>query len=211
MFMKKSFVIRASKLKRGKLHIDYKTIVFFTLLLCGVILGTIISREGSLAWHSFFNTFVNNHLSAKATSSIFRNFSLVFICLFMIMVFNYISGLCGVGSIFLYLTPVLFGLYCGIIVCQYYYIYHLSGIVYCVLVNIPCYAITAATLIRCCRYSQDISKDILFYLINGRSEKQDSILYSYSISYLIMTIPIVIGSLLSAISFRLFSDLFEFI
>lgn len=208
---KRSVVIRAGKFKAPAIKLDYKTVIFFTLLLCGVLFGVMLSRKGSPQWHVFFNTFVNNHIATKATSSVFRNFCSIFFCFFVIVLFDYICGLCGVGAPFLYMTPVILGVYCGVVISQYYCLYKLSGLVYCIMVNIPCYAIAAATLIKCCCYSSDISKEIFVYLVNGRNDSKEKILYNYTVRYLIMCIPIVIGSLLSSVNFKLFSGLFEFI
>ncbi len=208
---KKSVVIRANRLKKIRLKFDYKTIIFFTILLCGLIFGAILSAKGSEAWHQFFNTFVNNHLTVKSSSSIFRNFCSVFFCLFIIILFDYISGLCGLGIPFIYFTPLLLGTYCGVIISQFYYLYNLRGLLYCILINIPCYAITAATLIKCCCFSSDISKEILVYLINGKNDTKEKILYNYTIKYLLLCIPILISALLNAITFRLFGNLFHFI
>ena len=208
---KRSVVIRANKLKKLKIKFDYKTLIFFTILLCGVIFGVILSNKGSIAWHTFFNTFVNNHLTVKGSSSIFRNFCSVFFCFFLILLFDYICGLCGLGAPFLYMTPFFLGIYCGIITSQFYCIHGLPGLVYSVVINIPCYAITAATLIKCCCFSTEISKEILVYLIYGRNDTREKLLYNYTIKYLMMCIPVALSALLNAVSFRLFRDLFNFI
>lgn len=208
---KKSVVIRARRHNKPKLKLSYQTIIFFTILLCGVIFGAILSSKGSVAWHTFFNTFVNNHLTVKASSSLFRNFCSVFFSLFLIILFDYICGLCGLGIPFIYSTPFLLGTYCGVIISQFYYLYHIKGLVYCIAINIPCYAIAAATLIKCCCFSTDISKEILVYLINGKNDTNEKLLYNYSLKYLLLCIPLVMSAFLNALSFRLFSDLFNFI
>lgn len=208
---KKSVVIRANKLKKIQLKFDYKTVIFFTVLLCGIIFGVLLSNKGSLAWHTFFNTFVNNHLTVKATSSVFRNFCSIFFSFFLIILFDYVCGLCGVGAPFLYLTPLFLGAYCGTITSQFFYIYGASGLLYCLAVNIPCYAITAATLIKCCCFSSDISKEIFVYLISGRNDTKEKILHNYTLKYLLLCIPIALSALLNAVSFKLFGRLFNFI
>lgn len=208
---KRSVVIRANKFKKIKLKLNYKTIIFFTILLCGIIFGAILSAKGSIVWHQFFNTFVNNHLTVKSSSSVFRNFCSVFFCFFIIILFNYICGLCGLGIPFIYFSPFMLGVYCGVIISQFYYLYYLKGLLYCAIINIPCYAITAATLIKCCCFSSDISKEILVYLINGKNDTKEKLLYNYTIRYLLLCIPIVISSALNALTFRLFCNLFSFI
>ena len=209
--LKRSVVIRANKLKKFRININYNTIIFFTILLCGVIFGAILSSRGSVAWHTFFNTFVNNHLTVKSGSSVFRNFSSVFFCLFLIILFDYICGLCGLGIPFIYATPFFLGTYCGVIISQFYYLYSLMGLLYCVAIHIPCYAIAAATLIKCCCFSTDISKEILVYLINGKNDTKEKLLYNYTMKYLLLCVPLAISAFLNAISFRILGGLFHFV
>jgi hypothetical protein len=208
---KKSVVIRANKLKKINFKFNYKTTIFLTLLLCGVMFGVTLSNKGNIAWHTFFNTFVHNHLTVKVSSSFFRNFCSIFFSFMLICLFDYICGLCGVGAPFLYLTPLFFGIYCGVVTSQFYYIYKLSGLLYCAIINTPCYAITAATLIKCCTLSFDVSKEIFIYLLTGRSDTKEKILHKYTVQYLILCIPIALSALLNVVSFKLFGNLFNFI
>ena len=209
--LKRSVVIRANRLKKINIRLDYKTIVFFTVLLCGVIFGVMLTNSGSEAWHQFIGSFLNNHLTIKSTSSVFRSFCSVFFSFFILLLFDYACGLCGIGVPFLYLTPLFLGIYCGIITSQLYCSYQLTGLLYCAVVNVPCYAITAATLIKCCCFSSDISREIFIYLVNGKNDTKEKLLQGYTIRYLIMCIPLIISALINAVTFRLLKDLFNLV
>lgn len=209
--LKKSVVIKANKFRpKTKLKFDYKTVIYFTLLICGIIIGVFITEKGSSEWHIFFGNLISNHLVAKSSNSIFTNFCSIFLAVFIIFLYNYISGLCGVGIAFTSFSPFILGMYFGVMLTFYYTTYGLSGIMYCALVNLPAYAITAATLVKCCCESSDISKEIFFYLLSGKGDGKPY-LKEYTLRYLVYLIPISLGALISALFFHLFSHLFTFI
>lgn len=209
--LKKSVVIKANKF-RGKVNLrfDYKTIIYFTLLICGIIIGVFLSEKGSKEWHIFFENLISNHLIAKASNDIFVNFCSMFLAVFIVFLYNYISGLCGVGIAFTSFSPFILGVYFGVIITFYYISYGFSGIAYCALINLPLYAITAATLVKCCCESSNISKEIFFYLVSGKGEGKP-FLKDYTLKYLIYLIPVSLGALISALFFHLFSHLFTFV
>ena len=209
--LKKSVVIKANKIKpKIKFQFDYRTVLYFTLLICGIIIGVFINKKGSNEWHIFFENLICNYLITKSSNSIFTNFCSIFSAVFIVFLYNYISGLCGVGIPFTSFSPFILGVYYGVILTFYYLSYGFSGIIYCALVNLPLYAITAATLVKCCCESSNISKEIFFYLISGKGEGKP-LLKEYTIKYLVYLIPVSAGALISALFFHLFSHLFTFI
>ncbi len=210
--LKKSVVIGAHKFRKNKpAFTDYKSIIFLCLFVCGVVFGVMLSQKGGEAWHHFFNTMINNHLTAKTQSNLFENFCGAFIPLFMLLLYNYIFGMCGTGLPFLYLSPIALGVYSGVCAAQYYSAFALQGILYWCCVNIPCNAIAAATLIRCCCYGSELSGYVFSVLIYPKTERKDNLLKEYTVKFLFMILPLALASLLSAITFKFVGELFGFI
>lgn len=209
--MKKSIVIKANKLNKNiKFSINYKTAIYFSLMLTGIIIGAFIAENGSEKWNTLFYEIIDSFLIAKASNGVLVNFCSSFLPVFIIILFVYICGTCGLGSIFSSFSPVLMGIYCGVSVTSFYLKFGVQGIVYCLLINLVLYAITAATLIKCCCESTRISKEILIYLISGKSEGKP-LLKEYTLKYLILLLPVVFGSIFSALMFSWLSNLFSFI
>lgn len=210
--LKKSVVIGAHKFRKNRPSFtDYKSIIFLCLFICGVVFGVMLSQKGSEAWHSFFNTLINNHLTAKRESGLLMNFCGAFAPLLALLIYNYIFGMCGAGMPFLYLTPIALGVYAGVCAAQFYLGFGLQGILYWCCVNIPCNAIAAATLIRCCCYGSELSGYVFSVLIYPKTERKDNLLREYTLKYLIMTLPLILGAILSAITFKLMGELFLFV
>ncbi len=207
--LKRHVVINAPKIKRIK--IEPTTILLFTLFICGIILSVMITKIDNEQWQNLFNELLKTHIKSKTERSSFNNFISVFAVLSLILLFDYICGLCGLGVPFIYLSPLMLGIILGTTICQYYICFGLTGIGYCILINLPCYAITAATLIKCCCFSKEMSEDIFFYLISGKKEKSELSLKNYTIKYIIFTVVIAFAGIINTVSFRLFSKLFTFI
>ncbi len=209
--MKKHIVIKAHKFnKKANINIDYKTLLFFTFLVAGVIIGVFISENGSEEWHTFFTSLLKKYLSFNVNGNIFIMFMRVFLPFLILMIITYITGLCGVGAPFLLFTPLLLGCCFGVTVAQYYINFGLSGIACCGLIFLPAYAIATATLIKCCCRCVDISGEIFLYFATGKGENKP-ILKEYTIYFLTMLIPIVIGGVITTAFYKLFAHLFTFI
>ncbi len=209
--MKKSFVIKAPKMRLKKsVKIDYKVVFLFCLLICGVIIGTFIVKTSNEEFNSIVKTIISNNLSVKLKSNIFVVFSTFFATSLLFLIYNYIFGLCGFGGVFISLSSVLFGLYLGFSVSFYYITYSLDGIFYYMTVNLPVNAITAATLIKCCSNSYNMSNEIFMFVLKGKTGNKP-LLKEYTLKYVIYIVPICVGSLISAILFRCLSHLFDFI
>ncbi len=208
---KKNVVIRAKRISpKFKLNIDYKTLVFFTLMICGVIIGVFISENGSDEWHAFFSNIVNGYLSSEHSGNILVLFYKLFLPFFLLYLITYIIGLCGMGIPFLSLIPLTLGVFFGIEIAHYYINYGLTGIGCCTLIYMPVYAIATATLIKRCCHCFDISGEIFIYLVTGKGDNKP-ILKDFTLKHLFFLLPIVAGAILSALSFKMFGDLFTFI
>lgn len=205
--MKKSVVIKAKRIK--PLKWDYEIIILFTLFLCGIIFGVFIIKNGSEELKDFLGSCLSNYISAKNKNGFFMCFSGIFAVLLVFVFFDFLFGLCAVGTPLVWIVPILFGVICGGCVSCMFNIYGLKGLLYCILVDIPCYAITAATLIKCCYESTKMSVD-LFTSIVGNNYKTNCFFKEYAINYLILCIPIVIAAIISTVCFKIFAGLFIF-
>lgn len=206
---KRPIIIKARKRKQNfNMNFDYKTPVFFSFLICGVILGVFISEGGSVEWHSYITNTINNYLTFSENSFILF-FIKIFTPLFLLYVLAYIIGLGGVGVPFLFTIPLALGCIFGIEVTNFYLNYGLKGISYCSLVFLPSYAIATATLIKCCCQCFNISGEIFIFLITGKGDNKP-ILKEYTLKYIVLLTPIVAGALLSGLLYKLFGSLFVF-
>lgn len=209
--LKRSVVIKAGRLKPIK--IDYKTVVLFTLFICGVIIGVSVVKSGGDEWNLFSKKILTNYLSAKSNGNILKCFSSTFVMMISVAFISFLTGLCAVGVPFIGFVPLLFGGFCGVAVSTFVVNFGIQGLVYCTIINIPCYAITAASIIKCSCESLKMSLE-LFGAISDSGFgdcKRKGYLKEYTVNYLVLCIPIAIGSLASAIGFEVFSGLFNFV
>lgn len=204
---KKSVVIKAKRIK--PLKWDYETIILFTLFLCGVILGVLIIKNGSDELNNFIGSCISNYISAKNTCGYLMCFSGLLAVLLLFLFLDFLFGLCAVGTPMVWSVPIFFGITCGCCVSSMFNIYGLKGLLYCVLVDLICYAITAATLIKCCCESTRMSVE-LFTSIVGNNYKTNCLFKEYAINYLILCVPIIIAALISTVCFKIFAGLFIF-
>lgn len=207
--LKKSVVIRAKRLK--PLNLDYKTVVFFTLMICGIILGISLVKNSDGEFNKALTNLIESINSTKYNNSLLSCVFYVFGWLFLLVLLTFFGGLSGVGLPFISLVNIVFGIICGVFCGIYYVKYGIQGIGFFSLVYLPCYAITAATLIKCCCESFKMSLGIFSFLsgINVNQNKNKKILNDYILNYLILSIPIIIASILNVAGFKVFVGLFD--
>lgn len=206
--LKKGMVIKAKRIK--PLNLDCETIILFSLFLCGIIIGAFLIKNCDAEIKNALSTLLKNFFSAKAECGYFCCFSgtVVFLLVFIIMAFLF--GLCAVGTPLVWLLPIAFGVICSSYVSLMVVNYGLKGLLYCIMVDLLPYAITTATLVKCCCESTRISVD-LFTCIAGDSQlKGKNLFKDYALNYLILCIPVVIGALIGAFCFKIFQGLFIF-
>ncbi len=205
---KKSVVIKARRIK--PLKWDYETIILFTLFVCGVILGIFIIKNSSIEIQGLLKNCLNNYISTKNQNGYFTCFSGLLVLLLLFLFFDFLLGLCAIGTPLIWLIPVIFGIISGCLVSIFFINYGLKGIFYCVLVDLVCYAITAATLIKCCCESTKMSIELFSCVAGNNNYRNIFSLKEYMINYLILCIPVIIGALISTFCFKIFASLFIF-
>lgn len=211
---KKTVVLNTKKLKpKGHFTFDYKSLLFFTLFLCGLILGVSFIKSGDENLIEFLTRIFKNRISAEKNNSFLTCMCGDILPLLLLELFCFIGGLCAVGMPFIWLLPVGFGSFCGVVIALFFVNYGVTGLGYCALTNIPYYAITAATLIKCCCESTMCSNEVLLFALKGETNerKNNPILKDYTLKYLLLCVPIIIASAIRAGSSKLFSGLFDFI
>ena len=206
---KKGVVFKAKRIK--PINFDCETIILFSLFLCGVILGAFLIKNCDDDIKNALSTLLGNYISAKNDSGFLACFSGVTVFLIIFILMAFLFGLCAVGTPLVWLVPIGFGIICSGYVSLLLLNYGLKGLLYFVMVDLLPYAITTATLVKCCCESTKISVN-LFSCIAGDNAtlRSKNIFKEYIISYLILCIPILIGALISAFCFRIFQGLFIF-
>ncbi len=205
---KKSVVIKNKSFR--PVNWDCETIILFSLFLCGLILGTFLIKNCSEEIKGAFSTLLSNYISAKNECGFLSCFSAVAIFYIIFLVVAFLFGLCAVGTPLVWLVPVVFGLFCSVYVSLMLINYGLKGLFYCVLVDLLPYAITTATLVKCCCESTKISVNLFGCLAGDNTLRGKNLFKDYVLNYLILCIPILIGTLISTFCFKIFQGLFIF-
>jgi len=205
---KKGVVIKAKRIK--PLNLDCETIILFTLFLCGIILGAFLVKNCGDEIENALSTILKSFFSAKSENGFLSCFSgvLFFLLLFILVVFLF--GLCAVGTPLVWLMPVIFGIFCSGYVSLMLINFGVKGLFYFVMVDLFPYAITTATLVKCCCESTKISANLFNCLAGDNTFKRNNLLKDYILNYLILCIPVLIGAMISAFFFKIFQGLFFF-
>ena len=208
--MKKSVLIRANKFNSfNNFKLDLKSITFFVLFVCGLILGVLIIKNTTSDVNAFILKVIRNSTLAVTQSNLINIFSGTILLLFVLLFYVYVFGQCSVGIPFLAFAPLLWGTYSGIMTGGLYTLFGLKGLGYCAIVNLPCYAITATTLIRGCCIGTGYSNEIFLGMLTPDWKKQaDFTLKNYSFKFLVLVVPLIMSALLKACSCKLFGELF---
>lgn len=205
---KKGVVIKAKRI--NLLNIDCETVILFSLFLCGVIIGAFLIKNCDDEIKNALSALLRSFFSAKAENGFITCFSgtLVFLLVFIFTAFLF--GLCAVGTPLVWLVPMAFGGICSCYVALMLVNFGLKGLLFCIMVDLLPYAITAATLVRCCCESMRISVGLFTCLWGNSALKGRNLFKDYALNYLILCIPVVVGALISCFCFRIFQGLFIF-
>ncbi|MGN0526225.1 MAG: hypothetical protein ACI4IF_02215 [Acutalibacteraceae bacterium] len=206
--MKRSFVIKANKIKLPK--IDANNLILFTLLLCGVILGVSLVANLSQSNINSLETVLKSLIMQNQEGSAVYCFCYMFFIMIIFIVISYFCGLSVFGISVLYFLPVVFGFVFSCFIGLFYKLSGMKGLGVSTLIFIPYIAITTASLIKCCGESIAESFELFIYSINSTKYKSKNNLKSYTLKYLVLIIPVVLGAVLCTFSFKLFSGLFGF-
>ncbi len=206
--LKKGVVIKAKRIK--PINFDCETIILFSLFLCGVILGVFLIKNCDDDIKNAVSTLLNNYISAKSECGFLSCFSGIVVFLIIFIITAFLFGLCAVGTPLVWLVPIVFGVMCSGYVSLMLINYGLKGLFYCIMVDLLPYAITTATLVKCCCESTKISVNLFGCIAGDNAFKSKNLLKEYVLNYLILCIPVLVGALISTFCFKIFQGLFIF-
>ncbi len=205
---KKGVVIKAKRFK--PINLDCKTIILFTLFLCGIILGAFLVKNCDEEVKNALNALLSNYISAKSESDFLACFSGTLLYLLLFIIIAFLFGLCALGTPLVWLVPIIFGSFCSSYISLMLINFGLKGLFYFVIVDLLPYAITTATLVKCCCESTKISINLFCCLAGDNGLKGNNLLKDYILNYLVLCIPVLVGTIISTFCFKIFQGLFIF-
>lgn len=186
--------------------------IMAALFLSGIIIGVTIIKSADSDLKNLIFTFSDNYISTKSQSNFLILLSSLLLGLLLFVLLEYMFGLCAVGVPFSIITLVLFGVFCGLEAACIILHWGLKGILYYIMINLPCNAITAAIMLKCCCESIDMSLSLFNCILKiGTIKNKHTDFKDYSIKFLILILPITISVLISSILFKIFCKLFIFV
>lgn len=206
--LKKGVVIKAKRIK--PINFDGEAVILFSLFLCGLILGVFLIKNCDDEIQSALSKLMGNYISAKSESGFLGCFSGVAVFLIIFILIAFLFGLCAVGTPLVWLVPIIFGIICSSYISLMLMNYGLKGLLYCIMVDLLPYAITTATLVKCCCESTKISVNLFTCIAGDNALKGKNLFKEYVVSYLILCVPVIIGALISTFCFKIFQGLFIF-
>lgn len=206
--MKKHVVINGKKINSAlRFNVDYKTVVFLTLLLCGIILGVNISENLTVEWQKFFADIIDRFYVPSYKTEYVTIFARLFLPFAIAITLTYVIGLCGVGIPFIASIPLFSGVFVSVLIPQIFRIYGMQGIGCFVFVYLPLLAIASATIIKSCSNSIGISLEIFLLLATGKGSCKP-ILKDYTIQHVAYMVLILIFSAISVLLYVVYLKLF---
>ncbi len=206
--MKKHVVISGKKINSAmSFKVDYKSVVCFTVVVCGIIIGVNVSGSLSSEWQSFFESVIKNFLAPPQRAGYITVFLRLFLPFATMLIVTFIVGLSGVGIPFILLTPLISGCFFGVVISQCYENFGISGVGAFAFVHLPIFAISTATLIKSCSGCFDISSEIFWFTATGKGSGKP-VLKEYIIKYSLFLLVIALSVALSALAYEIYLKLF---
>lgn len=191
---------------------EYQRFAFFSLFLCGLIIGSITVAKGENQFSETCKTLLESYLGVKSQSGFLRDFADLLFIFVLIPLFSYLCGLCAVGIPFIFMGAVLFGLGAGFYITLIMKSYEASGVAFAALSVIPGTALAVVCLTKCCVYASKMSLNVFALLRAGKNQTENALLITeYTKNYFLYLIPAILGALTNACTFALFKSLFTFV
>lgn len=207
--MKRNFIANNKINRQSHSNLLY---IMTALFLCGVIVGVSIIKSADSDLKNLIFTFIDNYISTKCQSNLLMLLSSLLLGLLLFILFEYMFGLCAVGVPFSIVTLILFGVFCGLEASCIILHWGLKGILYYIMINLPCNAVTAAIMLKCCCESIDMSLSLFNCILKiGSIKNKHTDFKEYSIKFLILILPVTISVIISTILFKIFCKLFIFV
>ncbi len=166
----------------------YKLILLLISIL-GILLGAICYKITD-------NSQLAQIISEKFLTINSGDFKLIFFCLFKVdlvcFLISFFIGTSFIGSVLSFIPPVVKCLYIGYLGGYLYNVFELKGVLFCLLLLYPCFAITTTSLIFASNENVYMSKYI-YNCLNGKSTNDNISIRLYLLRYILLTTITITG------------------
>lgn len=189
---------------------NWQLLLLLALFTIGMVCGAALLQNESFPYTQQIVTIAENYREAKETLALFTTFcnALLSACVYILVA--YFSGLCALGIPFTLAVPFIKGLGLGVISGYFYSTFALKGLGYCLLLVYPGAFFTVLCILICCNESLYSARDLFHIAATGQTPESWGGIRLFSIRYSILVLLSVLGAVLDAVLFRVFSDFFTF-
>lgn len=162
-------------------------------LLLVSILGIFI---GVMCYKTIDNTNLTHIISELFSNLNSGNFKLIFLYFFKLdlicFLISFFIGTSFIGSVLSFIPPTIKCIYIGCLSSNIYNEFELKGVLFCLLLLYPCFAITTASLILASNENIYMSKYI-YNCLNGKNTADNISLRLYLFRYILLFTITIIG------------------
>ncbi len=162
-------IIKTSVFKNGFFSKDRFLISLFAIYALGIFIGTVAAASAVTEQNSALYSILNLYFSSRFNSSIASCFLEGATSSLIMMLFNFLLGLCALGLPFIYIIPAIDGIGKGLTVSFLCVNYGFIGILKSVILIIPQNALISFFLILSARQSVDMSRQ-LYSMLNTKNQ-----------------------------------------
>lgn len=188
---------------------NYNIIILTSLLVFGIIIGSLIISKNSSDFNSSISVLYDNFISSIREKRFISTFFDTFFTSMMYIFLFFIMGTNALGVPFIYFLTCIKGIGNGIISGYLYMTFGLQGVGFSTLVLFP-YALSSGIIvIMMGNSSLKMSKSIFSGLSTKFSNHSEITIKKYCVNFLIYTAFFIISSLIDAIFKASFSGVFS--
>lgn len=172
----------------NKLYSEKYKLLFLLISVLGIFVGAMCYRttNNSQLTQIIYESFQT--LNSGDFKSVFRNLiKLDLICFFI----SFFTGTSFVGSILSFIPPTIKCLYIGYLGGYLYNEFELKGVLFCLLLLYPCFAITTTALIFASNENVYMSRYI-YNCLNGKSTTDNISIRLYLLRYVLLFTIIIV-------------------
>ncbi|MCL2195204.1 MAG: stage II sporulation protein M [Oscillospiraceae bacterium] len=193
---------------KNLLNKHWHKLALVALFGLGLFLGVRTAAVGYTGWQAQVMALLQAQRSSRAGGGMLANALSYFGGDMIFLAIAYIFGLSAGGLPLLLVLPVLRGLGIGVLSGGLYLAHGATGVGYALLVHYPATVISMLIMFSACKESMLMSGDMLL-LLNGKIQRAESSLKRYSMCYVVLVVTSVIAAIVDAITFTVFSGIFD--
>ncbi len=190
---------------------NWKMILMAFLLVVGVVIGTMVSRNPSSEQLSQLNGLLGGFVSGRSTQSVWGTFLYSLLSTVPLVLLTFLLGLCAAGAFLIPIIPLFRGLGLGLSLGYLYQTQGLQGIAFSVLIIIlPAILSCMAMLLACC---ESLTYSVMLcgqMLPNSKNVRMWPEFKRYMIRFLAFLALLCIAALVDAIFSAAFTQFFTF-